>query len=251
LNMPSLIWTCIKRVAARGTCHLRGCLWLQIRAALLCNTRQLRPRTHVKTEDDSMSSDEERRVAPSYDSLNETARAVPGEQQQRMNKNLHVSHEASFPCCLSRIGCMFHFVLGEARSLSIGSVLCADSASALNRIECLQRYRDKKQRRHFSHKVRICLGPPEQSARATVLHIRCREWGASLLIQSPTELLHDLIYQLCSAGSLHCAQVECGQASARKGPLCEGLRLGIGGARGAVRSLGRRRERSCFEQEES
>ena len=29
----------------------------------------------------------------------------------------------------------------------------ADSVCSLNRSECLQRYRDKKQRRHFTHKV--------------------------------------------------------------------------------------------------
>ena len=32
--------------------------------------------------------------------------------------------------------------------------MCADASLTFHRKECLQRYRDKKQRRHFSHKVR-------------------------------------------------------------------------------------------------
>ncbi|BDA48698.1 probable zinc finger protein CONSTANS-LIKE 6 at C-terminar half [Coccomyxa sp. Obi] len=78
----------------------------QIQAAYLCNTRQLRPRMSVKSEDDSLSSDEEKGTGGCYDPLDEMPRIVP------------------------------------------------DTASSLNRRECLQRYRDKKQRRHFTHKVR-------------------------------------------------------------------------------------------------
>ncbi|EIE27542.1 hypothetical protein COCSUDRAFT_55541 [Coccomyxa subellipsoidea C-169] len=77
-----------------------------VQAAVLCNTRQLRPRMHVKAEDDFASSDEEKRTITSYESLDDMPRIVP------------------------------------------------DGMCSLNRSECLQRYRDKKQRRHFTHKVR-------------------------------------------------------------------------------------------------
>ena len=44
----------------------------------------------------------------------------------------------------------------------------ADMAPTFHRKECLQRYRDKKQRRHFSHKV------------STISFRFCGSWGAAL-----------------------------------------------------------------------
>lgn len=51
---------------------------MQVQAAVLCNTRQLRPRMHVKAEDDFASSDEEKRTITSYESLDDMPRIVPG-----------------------------------------------------------------------------------------------------------------------------------------------------------------------------
>lgn len=52
---------------------------LQVQAAVLCNTRQLRPRMHIKAEDDFASSDDDKRIA-SYESLDDMPRIVPGER---------------------------------------------------------------------------------------------------------------------------------------------------------------------------
>lgn len=55
-------------------------LVVQIQAAYLCNTRQLRPRVSIKSEDDFLSSDEEKGTGGGcYDPLDEMPRIVPGE----------------------------------------------------------------------------------------------------------------------------------------------------------------------------
>ena len=59
---------------------LTACLGAQIQAAYLCNTRQLRPRVSIKSEDDFLSSDEEKGTGGCYDPLDEMPRIVPGEQ---------------------------------------------------------------------------------------------------------------------------------------------------------------------------
>ena len=51
-----------------------------------------------------------------------------------------------------------------------GAPMRADASPTFHRKECLQRYRDKKQRRHFSHKVRARPPPVQRLQHGGVHH---------------------------------------------------------------------------------
>ena len=71
----------------------------QVQAAVLCNTRQLRPRSHIKAEDDFASSDDDKRNITSYESLDDMPRIVPGERL------------CPFACCMVIIQNMMSFIV--------------------------------------------------------------------------------------------------------------------------------------------
>jgi hypothetical protein len=66
----------------------------------------------------------------------------------------------------------------------------AENSNLHTRSECLQRYRDKKQRRHFSHKVR------------PVLWIADRSHAASLRITSAPHGKSDAFDMQCAPASV-------------------------------------------------
>ena len=78
----------------------------------------------------------------------------------------------------------------------------ADTAPAFHRKECLQRYRDKKQRRHFSHKVRLPrVLLPCHTLNSELPYMHCLHVGmlltSDLLVQRSHRILVTVIISMC------------------------------------------------------
>lgn len=95
-------------------------LGVQIKAAYLCNMRQLRPRVSIKSEDDFLSSDEEKGTGGCCDPLDDMPRIVPGE------------HSPLLFCLIVDpfINMMFHTVEPSSMALS-GDAVAVQTPRAL------------------------------------------------------------------------------------------------------------------------